>query len=209
MTAPSVRLSDEDTQPIPVVTGGGRHAAPRARGSFVSRMAMVGREGLIVVGVAAVAAVALWAAPARVAYVADDAMEPTLIAGERVLVTSVGTPVAGDVVLVRAPDAWATPQGLAFVRLIASAGQRVQCCDESGRVLVDGVPLVEPYAAGPTDQVVFDITVPPGRVFVLADRRDAARDSRSLMAMDDGTLPRDDILGRAVFAVWPPRGPLG
>lgn len=112
-------------------------------------------------------------------------------------------------VLVRSPESWALPSDAAVVRIIAVGGQRVACCDDSGRVTVDGAPLDEPYASGITDQVTFDVVVPEGRVFVLADRRAAARDSRVLLEVDEGTLPREDVLGRVVFVAWPPRGPVG
>lgn len=109
----------------------------------------------------------------QVAYVADDAMEPTLRAGERVLVSGWGEPQSGDVVLLQAPEGWQLPADTAFARLIAQAGQRVACCDESGRITVDGAALEEPYLDGPTDQIPFDVIVPAGRAFVLADDRGA------------------------------------
>ena len=46
-------------------------------------------------------------------------------------------------------------------------------------------------------------------VFVLADDRATARDSRALLDTEGGTLAVDDVLGRVVFVAWPPRGPVG
>jgi signal peptidase I len=124
-------------------------------------------------------------------------------------VTTWGDPGVGDVVLVRSPEGWATASDTSVVRIIATSGQRVACCDDAGRVTVDGVPLEEPYVSGASDQVVFDTVVPPGRIFVLVDDRAAARDSRALLDVEGGTLSTDDVLGRVVLVAWPPRGPLG
>ncbi len=209
MSATPVRRADDDTQPIPVIPARGRHAAPRSGRSFLGWVGLLGREALVVVLVAVAALILIRVLPGQIAYVADDAMEPTLISGDRVIVSSLTAPDAGDVVLVRAPEAWATPGGLAVVRVAAVAGQRVACCDEAGRITVDGVPVDEPYLAGATDQVEFDVTVPDGRIFVLADRREAARDSRAMIDEAGGALPMDDVVGRVVFVVWPPRGQLG
>lgn len=210
MSTASLRRADEDTQPIPVVQAPapgtpGRHAAPRATGR---RAWIVVREVVIVAGVVIAIAVVARLLLGQVAYVADDAMEPTLAAGERVVVTTWGQAGAGDVVLVRSPRAWGSASGTAVARIIAVEGQRVACCDEAGRVTVDGQGLDEPYATGPTDQVDFDVTVPRGRVFVLVDRRDAARDSRASLEVEGGTLPVEDVLGRVALVVWPPRGPV-
>ena len=207
MSAPSLRPTDDDTQPIPVVRG--RHAAPRPRRSAGAWALLIGREAGIVLGIVAVTIILVRLVIGQVAYVADDAMEPALEAGDRVVVTPWGEPGPGDVVLVRSPEAWALPSDTAVVRIIAIGGQRVACCDDSGSVTVDGAPLDEPYASGITDQVAFDVVVPEGRVFVLADRRAAARDSRVLLEIDEGTLSREDVLGRVVLVAWPPRGPVG
>lgn len=166
------------------------------------------REAVIVLAVVAVIVVAARLLLGQVAYVADDAMEPTLSAGDRVVVTTWGTPSAGDVVLVRSPQTWGSATGTAVARIIAVEGQRVACCDEAGRVTVDGQDLDEAYLMGPTDQMEFDVTVPAGRVFVLADRRDTARDSRATLDIDGGSLPSEDVLGRVVLVAWPPRGPV-
>jgi signal peptidase I len=142
----------------------------------------------------------------QIAFVSDDSMEPTLRAGERVLVSGWGEPQPGDVVLVQAPEGWELTSDTAFARVIAEGGQRVACCDESGRITVDGVALEESYVDGPTDQVRFDVVVPAGRVFVLSDDRDTARDSRARDLPQEGTVSVDDLLGRATAIVWPPRG---
>ena len=207
MSAPSLRPPDDDMQPIPVVRG--RHAAPRRKRSAGAWALLIGREAGIVLGIVGILIILARLVISQVAYVADDAMEPTLLPGDRVVVTPWGEPGSGDVVLVRSPDAWAVPSDTAVVRVIAVGGQRVACCDDSGRVTVDGAPRDAPYPSVVTDQVTFDVVVPEGRVFVLADRRAAARDSRVLLEVDGGTLSREDVLGRVVFVAWPPRGPVG
>lgn len=207
MTVPSVRRPDEDTQPIPVVRG--RHAAPRPKRSAGQWAVRVAREAGIVAAIVVAFLIIARLVVGQVAHVADDAMEPTLSAGDRVVVTAWGEPASGDVVMVRTPEGWATPSDTSVARIIAVGGQRVLCCDGAGRITIDGAPLDEPYVAGATDQVDFDVTVPKGRVFVLADDRATARDSRALLDTGDGTLAADDVLGRVVLVAWPPRGPVG
>ena len=209
MTAgPVVRRADDDTQPIPVVASRGRHAAPRPKRSAGAWALIAAREAGIVLGLAVSALLLLRLLAGQVAYVADDAMEPTVSSGDRVIITPWGQPRQGEVVLVRSPAAWGSPDGTAVVRVVAVGGQRVTCCDGDGRVRVDGTPLDEPYVAGPTDQVEFDVTVPDGRIFVLADRRTTARDSRAILDERSGSLALDDVLGRVVVVAWPPRGPV-
>ena len=206
MTAPSVRRPDDDTQPIPVVRG--RHAAPRPRRSPGQWAVLVAREVGIVAAIVVALAIVARLVIGQVAYVADDAMEPTLSAGDRVIVTTWGQPGPGEVVLVRSPEGWAATAETAVSRVIAVGGQRVACCDDAGRITVDGDPLDEPYVAGATDQLDFDVVVPDGRVFVLADDRSTARDSRALLDTEGGTVPVDDVLGRVILIAWPPRGPV-
>ena len=98
---------------------------------------------------------------------------------------------------------------MAVARVVAVSGQRVVCCDTEGRITVDGRALEEPYASGATDQVTFDVVVPDDRIFVLADNRSTARDSRILLDEDGGALPATDVIGRVIFVAWPPRGSVG
>ncbi|WP_436501365.1 signal peptidase I [Actinokineospora sp. HUAS TT18] len=94
-------------------------------------------------------------------------------------------------------------------RVIAVAGQTVECCDEQNRVLVDGKPLDEPYRFMPDPSAKQDdfgkITVPPGKVFVLGDNRNNSRDSRTQGGGgENGFVPVDDIVGKARAIILPP-----
>ncbi|MFE7801151.1 signal peptidase I [Nocardia sp. NPDC057440] len=103
-------------------------------------------------------------------------------------------------------------------RVIAVGGQTVQCCDAQGRILVDGKPLDEPYvksdfawvpgqqnATYPSGRVFGPIKVPDGNVWVMGDNRNHSSDSRAHVADElQGTVPVDNIRGKAVFKIWPP-----
>jgi signal peptidase I len=90
-------------------------------------------------------------------------------------------------------------------RAIGIGGDNVKCCDAGGRIVLNGVPLVEPYLKPPgsTDQVQFNITVPQGRVFVMGDNRGDSSDSRYHLTEENGTVPLTNIVGRVVYVIWP------
>lgn len=139
----------------------------------------------------------------------SGSMEPTLLPGDRVLVSRsayrLGEVHRGDVVvfdgtgvfdpepaapqrpLARAGRALASAVGAPVgeqdyaKRVVGLPGDRVACCDPQGRLTVDGAPLDEPYVH-PGDvpsELRFDVVVPPGRVWVMGDHRSVSADSRS------------------------------
>jgi len=101
----------------------------------------------------------------------------------------------------------AAPSSKDFIkRVIGVGGDHVVCCDANGKITVNGVPLTEKYiypGAKPSD-TPFDVTVPKGRLWVMGDNRAGSADSRAHMQDHDGTIPADDVIGRAFVVVWPP-----
>lgn len=93
-----------------------------------------------------------------------------------------------------------TPQQNAVVkRIIAIEGDTVECCDEAGRLVVNGAAVEEPYLAEPVrpaSSSPFKVEVPQNRVFLLGDNRYDSIDSRSLFgAPGGGMIQMDKIYG--------------
>ncbi|GAA3570501.1 signal peptidase I [Amycolatopsis ultiminotia] len=106
---------------------------------------------------------------------------------------------------------FAPPDEHDFVkRVIAVGGQTVQCCDPQGRVIVDGKPLDEPYVhqanpAAPDRKPFAPVTVPDGSLWVMGDNRGNSCDSRCQGGGGvRGTVPVDDVIGKARLIVLPP-----
>jgi len=146
-------------------------------------------------------------------------------------------PRRGEIVVFRGPPAWAPQFGpdpdAGFVsnlgrslgdligisrpgdkdfikRIIAVGGDRVKCCDEQGRITVNGVPLEEPYVPANSPLEIpsngmeclsrrFDeVLVGEGELFVMGDHRLVSQDSRC-----NGTVPVENVVGHAFAVIWP------
>nr|WP_296772503.1 signal peptidase I [Rhodococcus sp. (in: high G+C Gram-positive bacteria)] len=122
---------------------------------------------------------------------------------------------AGALIGVVAPD-----ENNLVKRIVATGSQTVRCCDAEGRVQVDGRSLDEPYitmdfpfeaesldctTVPPSSRCFGPVTVPDGNVFVMGDNRNHSADSRA-HAGDEytGTVPIDDLVGKARLIVLPP-----
>ena len=94
-------------------------------------------------------------------------------------------------------------------RVIGVGGDRVVCCNDLGQLLINGVPINEPYVrtpAGASDVsgVDFQVTVPDGALWVMGDNRYESSDSRYNRTGDaEGFVPLDDVVGRAIVISWP------
>ena len=93
-------------------------------------------------------------------------------------------------------------------RVIGVPGDRVACCNAQGLVTVNGVPLHESsyiFPGAAPSQIHFNKVVPAGRLWVMGDNRVVSDDSR-LRQSDPGggTIPINQVVGRAFVIVWPP-----
>lgn len=91
-------------------------------------------------------------------------------------------------------------------RVIGLPGDRVMCCDGTGRLTVNDQPVAEPYlyeGDAPSEQR-FSVLVPAGRLWLMGDHRSMSADSRSLLgAPGGGMVPLDRVVGRPVQIIWP------
>ena len=135
----------------------------------------------------------------EIAVVDGPSMEPTLQAGQRILVNKVSRyfefPARGEVVVTRFPNY----DGLYVKRLIAYPGEWVEIYDN--QVYLNGEVLGEKYLPAGQEYEDMELTqVPEGCVFVLGDNRGFAFESR---AQSIGCIDADLLVGTAYAVVWP------
>jgi len=99
-----------------------------------------------------------------------------------------GSPRRGDVVVFSHPT---SPGQHLIKRVIGLPGETVEVRDQ--QVLVDGVPLDEPYVAAAPTYRLAPLVVPPDQLFVLGDNRNNSYDSHIF-----GLIPRGLVLGKAI-----------
>lgn len=169
----------------------------------------------------------------QVFAIPSESMQPTLNPGERIAVWRPGAwqePERGELVVVDGRGSFLggmPPSGTETVaswlgvgpgdvfyvkRVIGVAGDTVECCDDAGRLQINGQPLDEPYLAEPEEpasDVPFAVEVPAGRLWLMGDNRRNSADSRSLLgAPGGGMIPQQRVIGTVVHRVWPDPAPL-
>jgi signal peptidase I len=181
------------------------------------------RELPILILVALVVAVVIKTFFFQAFYIPSGSMIPTLEINDRVLVNKLsyrfGAVERGDILVFDSPEAieidrsllervfrsigeatgLTSPDTVLIKRVIGLPGETVEVRDN--QVYVNGNPIAEPYlpdGVSMRDEPV--ITVPADEIFMMGDNRNASNDSRRF-----GTIPREDIVGRAFVTVWPPR----
>jgi signal peptidase I len=178
---------------------------PRPRKSWLKRTLHVTREVLETIVPAVLIALLINLFLAQATRVYGQSMEPNLHTDQRLVVEKLSYnryfrqlfglsgPERGDVVVIRLES-----QGdeLLIKRVIGMPGDTVEIHD--GQVYVNGQPLTEPYVSGATTGFYGPVIVPPLHILVLGDNRGFSNDSRSF-----GTVPLEDVVGRAWFSYWP------
>jgi len=138
-------------------------------------------------------------------FVVDGpSMKPEFHDGQQILVNKAvykffHEPERGDVIVFHSPG---NRQGDYIKRIIGLPGESVEIAEgivyihkEDGTV----VPLDEPYITNPARGTFKGIKLPENEYFVLGDNRNNSNDSRQ-----GWTLPRQNIIGKAWLAIWPP-----
>ena len=82
-------------------------------------------------------------------------------------------------------------------RIVAVEGDKVEV--KGGKLFVNGDMQDEPFVAEDAEYQFGPVTVPTGCVLVLGDNRNHSLDGHIW-----GFLPRENVIGRAVFVYWPP-----
>lgn len=144
----------------------------------------------------------------RVVIVSGPSMNDTLVHGDYLILLNnvlYGEPKQGDII-VASKDSFKDGEPI-IKRVIATEGQEVDIDFAAGIVYVDGMPLEEDYIKSLTtlqEGMNFPLVVDEGCIFVMGDNRGVSKDSRN---PEIGLIDTREVLGRAVFLVFPGKNP--
>ena len=161
-------------------------------------------DWVVVVGVALLVAILVRTFLLAHFIVEGQSMETTLEPGDRVFVNKLSyrlhDPGRGDVVVLH--EITGASERDLIKRVIALPGDEIEMVNCVVRI--NGSVLLEPYldptvvTPGRCGQAIEATVVPEDHVFVMGDNRPGSHDSRAL-----GTIPFDDLVGRAFVVFWP------
>ena len=154
-------------------------------------------------------------------WIPSESMLPTIQVNDRVMVNKLaydfGEPQRGDIVVFRDPREPEVEESIpeAVIRSVLEAvgvqtrgsedlikrviglpGETVEIVDNT--VMIDGVPLEEPYLPKVNMPDDGPFVVDEDHVFVMGDNRNSSFDSRRF-----GTIPYNDLVGQAFLTIWP------
>lgn len=172
--------------------------------------------------------------------VPSGSMENTLQVNDKIVALRVIDFKRGDIVVFQDANGWlgaahqpsparrvlefvgvlpSSAEGHLVKRVVGLPGDRVSCCDELGRISVNGVPLEESAylysdAGGQVQpaEKPFEVVVPDGHLFVLGDHRNASGDSRCHLqdipptggpAGSSAFIPVDAVVGTVTVIMAP------
>jgi len=228
------------------VTSDGSDASVQTEEKQPKKHLPLWQETILLLAVALGLAILIKALLVQAFYIPSESMEPGLVQNDRILVQKVsywfgGTPQRGDVVVFKDPGGWLSgseavgppnvvtkmmakiglyPSGGHLVkRVIGVAGDVIKCCDDEGRIEVNGVALDEKgYARrdgapcyGPMIGCDWLTTeVPEGTIFVMGDNRSHSADSTVHMCRGSTDcvpgaefVPVDLVVGKVFVLLWP------
>lgn len=217
----------------------------------------VWQESILLLGVALGLAVLIKAVFVQAFYIPSESMEPGLVKNDRILVQKVsywfgGSPSRGDVIVFEDPGEWLGPAdaqgptgfasllskvglyptgGHLVKRVIGTEGDIIVCCDEQGRIEVNGKALdeedyvrhdsrgcdgfVDPFYTEKKSALSQSCSwtigpVPAGKLFVMGDNREHSADSRAhLCGADEDPCTQspwvdtDLVVGKVFTLIWP------
>ncbi|MFW6776246.1 signal peptidase I [Nocardioides sp. CPCC 205120] len=252
----SVASGSDDTAGSAGATGATAAAGGRTARRKRKQMPLWQETALLLV-IALVLAYVIKAFFLQAFYIPSVSMVPGLQVDDRIVVQKVSYwggngPQRGDVVVFEDPGEWLGPtasggpanpaaQVLARIGLYPSGGHLVKrviglegdvvaCCDEQGRITVNGQPLDEPYLAeglqcnGPeldaevctrvaAGEVGWETgPIPEGHMFVMGDNRAQSEDSAARLCPPNDTnacsptrafVDTDLVVGKVLAVVWP------
>ncbi|MEE3719686.1 signal peptidase I [Tumidithrix elongata RA019] len=142
-------------------------------------------------------------------FIPSGSMEPTLQIHDRIIVDKISyqfnQPQRGEILIFYPPASpFIEDTSKAYIkRLIGLPGDRISI--QAGKVYVNDIAIEEPYIAEPPSyNFRGSVTVPPNSYWVMGDNRNNSNDSHVW-----GFLPKQNIVGRAVFRFWPLDNRLG
>ncbi|MEM7556613.1 MAG: signal peptidase I [Cyanobacteria bacterium P01_A01_bin.84] len=162
------------------------------------------QENIILIGIALFLAFLIRTFIAEPRFIPSDSMVPTLLTGDRLVIEKVSyrfeKPSFGDIIVFQPPQTLQKQGYLkdqAFIkRIIGEPGDAIAV--EKGKVYRNGEVLQENYIKEPPIQDFVEKKVPDNEYFVMGDNRNDSNDSRYW-----GSLPEENIIGRAVFRFFP------
>lgn len=130
--------------------------------------------------------------------VVGRSMEPTLEDDQFLVINKLGyrlhDPQRGDIIVFRDPR---TDDRKLIKRIVGLPGETVEI--GNGDVFINGELLEEPHQESTSRNDRKSVSIPGDHYYVLGDNRSNSSDSRSW-----GTLPDDEIVGKAWLTYWPP-----
>ena len=132
------------------------------------------------------------------ARIVSGSMENTIMTGDRVMGCRLSymfsEPERGDIVIFESEESGGR---ILIKRIIGLPGETISY--QNGQVYINGEPLEEDYLREPMLGTFETYVVPEGCYYLLGDNRNKSADSR-LWQMPG--IPKEDILGKALFVYW-------